>query len=67
MRVQFQQLTEPIDRARHEMTDLALILSSLTIPTQLKSLAPRSRRLPLSAWSVSTTPRACGDPAPSQI
>lgn len=58
MRVHFQQLTEPIaplvDNNLYELTHY-----TFQIPTQLKSQATRSRRLP---ESLSTTPRACGDP-----
>ncbi len=57
MRVHFQQLTEPIVFLveNHERSAFPLTFA-FQISTQLKSQAPRSRRL-----QVSTT-RACGDP-----
>jgi hypothetical protein len=62
MRVHFQQLTEPIAAALdHDLFEFALRSFRFPIQTQLKSPAPRSRRLQGSAWRVS--PRACGDPS----
>ena len=57
MRVHFQQLTEPIAFPVENPGFFAFPLTfAFQISTQLKSQAPRSRRL-----QVSTT-RACGDP-----
>ena len=59
MRVHFQQLTEPIAPLLGNNNPNDLTLYTFQIPTQLKSQASRSRRLP---ESLSTIPRACGDP-----
>ena len=62
MRVHFNQLTEPIARLvenyHHELIESAHTYFAFQIPPplQLKSPAPRSRRLQASP------PRACGDP-----
>jgi hypothetical protein len=64
MRVHFQQLTEPIAPLLdddHELFEFALdpFASQILTPPQLKSQAPRSRRLQM--------PRACGDPIHSSL
>lgn len=64
MRLHFQQLTEPIAPFLdddHELFEVVLdpFASQFPTPPQLKSQAPRSRRLQM--------PRACGDPIRSSL